>query len=99
MKKTLTSKDFELLHNANESVRGTIDYMKYHMMHEFKVKNNEGKWSGWKYCSWDSAYSLDEAIVKKVGENVYIMSECADEYGCVDRWKVTPEVNELLKIW
>lgn len=99
MKKTLTSNDFELLRNAVVSARGTNDYMKYRMMHEFKIKNSEGKWSGWKYCSWDSARSLDKAIVKKVGENVYIMSERADKYGCVDRWKVTPEVNELLKIW
>lgn len=98
MKKTLTSKDFELLRNANDSVRGTSDYMKYHMMHEFKVKNNEGKWSGWKFCSWDSAYSLDEAIVKKVGNNVYIMSENSYD-NSIDRWTVTEEVNELLKIW
>lgn len=96
MKKTLTSKDFELLRNANDLVRGTLDYMKYWMMHEFKVKNSEGKWSGWKYCSWDSAYSLDEAIVKKVGNNVYIMSESGRSF---DRWTVTEEVNELLKIW
>lgn len=96
MKKTLTSKDFELLRNANESVRGTSDYMKYWMMHEFKIKNNEGKWSGWKYCSWDSAYSLNEAIVKRVGNNVYIMSESERLF---DRWLVTEDVNELLKIW
>ena len=99
MKKELTKDDLNLLREANESVRGTKEYYKYHMCHEYK-KNKDGRWTGWKYFTWGIPYSLDEAIIKKVKDRVFIMSKepCALTHD-LDRWEVTESVNDLLHIY
>ena len=95
MKKTLTSKDLQKLFDAHDALKGTKEYMKYLMPNECKFKRN-GKWSSWKWIGWNVSYSLNEATIKKVGSNVYIMRKSEDEVDC---WQVTDEVNQLLKIY
>lgn len=101
MKKTLTLEELQKLWAANEAVKGTSEYLKYKMMHEWKRPHENGKWSNWLYCGWDIAYSLnDGAIVKKVKDTVYLMSKAPSNLdGSIDRWTVTEEVNELLHIY
>lgn len=100
MKKQLTAEDLSILREAHVALRGTKDYQKYLMENECKYKRAiDDKFTGWKWIGWNIPYSLDQAVVKKVGENVYIMREQPDGWGCVDRWAVTAEVNELLKIY
>lgn len=100
MKKQLTSEDLKVLRDAHVALKGTADYQKYLMENECKYKRAiDGKFSGWKWIGWNIPYSQDKLIVKKHGENVYLMCEQSDGFGCVDRWKVTEEVNELLKIY
>lgn len=97
MKKELTREELDILWEANDSTRGTKEYMKYWMPGEMKHKKN-GTWTGWKWVGWGIACG-NETKVKKFKEKVFIMSEEPDEFGCVMRYEVTPEVNELLKIF
>lgn len=99
IKKTLTFEDLKTLWNAHDVLRGTKDYQKYLMQNEWKHKFADGSYSNWKFAGWYIPYSIDEAIVKRVGDNVYIMSKEPDFNGTIDRWLVTEEVNELLNIW
>ena len=96
MKTRLTFEDMETLRSAHLSVRGTPDYQRYMMQNDFKHRLGNGKWSNWKFIGWYIPYSKDEAKIKRIGNDVYIMTE--DEIG-VDRYYVTPEVNALLGIY
>lgn len=40
MKKTVSEQEMNKLVEASDSVRGTKDYMKYHMMVEYKTKRD-----------------------------------------------------------
>ena len=57
MKRVVTKQELDTLVKANDTVRGTHDYMKYFMMMEYKTKQN-GKWSAWKYSSLISVRHL-----------------------------------------
>lgn len=98
MKKTVSEQDIQKLVEANDSVRGTSDYMKYHMMIEYKTKHN-GKWSSWKFLSWGVPIPFD-MIVKKVGKNIFLMREGLSAMGEeeITRYTLTESANTILNI-
>lgn len=98
MKKTVSEHEMNKLVEANDSVRGTNDYMKYHMMAEYKTKR-DGKWSKWNFLSWGVPVPFD-MTVKKVGENVFLMREgvnCMGEEE-ITRYTLTESVNQILNV-
>lgn len=98
MKKTVSEEEMRKLIEANDSVSGTSDYRKYHMMIEYKTKHN-GKWSNWKFLGWGVPVSFDMKV-KKVGENVFLMREdnnCMGEEE-VTRYTLTESVNQILNV-
>ena len=103
MKKNLTYEDLKTLRDAHLDLAGTPEYMKYKMENEWKYRKDNGNWSAWKWVGWYIPYSYDKAQIKKVRDTVYIVCEHPDGLGgsnpAVERYKVTPEVNELLHIY
>ena len=97
MKKTLTPDEMKTLRDAHLSVLGTPDYQKYLMENTWKTRRPSGRWTGWYWIGWRIPYSHNAATIKKVGGKVYIMTDNDD--GSIERYEVTPEVNELLSIY
>lgn len=83
MKTTITIKELSNLYNLNESVKGTKDYMKFHMQKDSKINNK------WVYIGWGIPSSNIEAKVKKVKDKYYLIQN--DE-----RYVISPVVYELL---
>lgn len=98
MKKTVSELEMQKLCEANDSVRGTTAYTKYHMMIEYKTKRN-GKWSAWKFLGWGVPVPFD-MVVKKVGEKIYLVREDLSVMGEyeVTRCTLTDTANEILNI-
>ena len=87
---------------ANESVKGTLEYNKYAMQSEYKHKNKyEKNFSSWIFIRYDIPIKNMKYYIKKIKSNLYIISE---EYNdgadnlIVDRWLVNDEVKKLLNI-
>lgn len=99
MKKMVSDQEMEKLVEANLSVCGTSDYMKYHMMTEYKTKCN-GKWSNWKFLGWGVPVPFDMKV-KKVGDNVFLMREDISHVGEeeVTRYTLTESVNQILNVF
>lgn len=100
MKRVVTKQELDTLVKANDTVRGTHDYMKYFMMMEYKTKQN-GKWSAWKYLGHGIPIPAD-MTVKKVKDAVYLMrSSISSETGEdeMTRLLVTEAVNKVLNIF
>jgi hypothetical protein len=77
--------------NANESVKGTHDSMKYHMETYYKYG---GKW---RFLSWGyPIYKVDNIDVyyKKWKDSEYLIFEKSD--GEVERYTITPRIKELI---
>lgn len=100
MKKMVTAEQLKAIINANESVCGTVDYMKYSMCCEYKYKGIDNKWSAWKYVAWTIPYGTGKFVkyyFKTVRGKLYIMVE--NKYDNeIERYEVTPAVKELLGI-
>ena len=86
-----------MLRDAHASVLGTPDYQKYLMQNEWKRKRQDGTWTPYRFIGWYIPYEHDGAKIKKVGDRVFIMTYEGDY--SVERYEVTPEVNELLNIY
>lgn len=97
LKKELTRDDLDKLREAHRAVKGTGNYSRYLMENDAQMTTDSGR-KYWTFIGWFLPYSLDEAIIKKYGDNVYIISiDCYD--GSLERYRVTEEVNELLNIY
>ena len=88
----LTKNQCELLRNANDKLRGTNDYNRYHM--ECTVRSESGKWL---FCSW-SAPRSNHLTVKTVRGVTYLYEN--DEFfpDCVYRYAVNDAVKKLLNL-
>lgn len=91
------------------SVKGTSDYLKYHMAAEYKyTKMNKNtlkdEYTHWYFTGYSIPFlteTSDFYYIKRVKNNLYIMSEpFYDEYGQlnVERFTVNEAVQELLHI-
>lgn len=96
MKKVLTEEQLKTIINAQESVRGTLDYCKYDMCYEYKYRKN-GKWTPWTYITWTIPMygNANDYYFKTVKDKLYIINECPSQRE-IYRYEVTPAVRELL---
>lgn len=87
--KEFTQEMYETLKAANDHVKGTSNYAKYYMPHEFK---HNGRW---RFSLWCIPCKLGE--IKKVKNKMYIMFR--DEHGTVhERCEITEDVKALLSL-
>ena len=100
MRKIVTDERIQTIIKANESVCGTVNYMKYSMCCEYKHKEIDNTWSAWKYVAWTIPYGTGKFVkyyFKTVRGKLYIMAE--NKYDNeIERYEVTPAVKELLGI-
>lgn len=82
--KAFTTEMLNALKEADESVRGTVQYSKYTM--ETDCKNDNGKWF---FVGWSIPYTT--GTIKTFKGNAYIVT-------LKERYHVTDEVKELLGI-
>ena len=98
MRKMVTNEQIQKIVDANETVCGTVNYMKYSMCCEYKYKETDNKWSAWKYVAWTIPYGTGKFVnyyFKTVRGKLYIMAE--NTYNNeIERYEVTPVVKELL---
>lgn len=97
MKKIVTMEQIQKIIDANNAVRGTYDYMKYYMCFEYKYRNYNNKWTGWKFMRWTipTAYTKGNYYLKTIKDRTFLMFERDDS---VERFEVNTAVKELLGI-
>ena len=94
----MTEKELNKIKEANESVKGTLEYTKYHMWCTSKSKRNN-KWTAWNFLG-RSIPKRTKYYIKMVKDKMYLIS---DEYKIfdsiyVERYEVTDEIKKLLEI-
>jgi len=96
-KRYITKEEIKKINDLNNSVRGTSEYTKYHMMQEFKYKK-DGKWTHWIYAGYIDRIYRKNLFVKTVKNKVYLVTETFTELGgdTVDRYEVTDTIKEVL---
>ena len=93
--------------NADSSVRGTDDYMRYRMEYSFKFFDDEKKiWTKWFHggfgipARYNPAWANSGYIIRVRNGNIFIESLQYREGGTntltVERYRVTDEVIKLL---
>lgn len=87
--KEFTAEMLQTLKDANDSVRGTVNYTKYWMEQDFKSKGR------WIFCQ--NYIPMKTGVIKTFKGNTYIITEDTT-YGYDDRFHVTNAVKELLNI-
>ena len=87
MKTTLSMKP---VYEANEQMKGTKDYMKYHMEMSSFIN---GKWV---FIGWYVPSQYQQATIKKVKNNSYLIIEHAN--GEKDRYVINKHVAIILGI-
>lgn len=100
MRNIVTDEQIIAIIKANESVCGTVDYMKYSMCCEYKHRKIDNTWSAWKYVAWTIPYGISKFVKyywKTVRGKLYIMAESKYDNE-IERYEVTPAVKELLGI-
>jgi len=82
------------LHEANESVKGTHDWQKYHMPQYAKRSNGKS----WFFVGCGIPYT-DTVSIKTWKNEIYLVSDLGNE-GSPDirKWTVSDEVKELLNL-
>lgn len=95
----ITAEEIEKIRQANESMKGTDKYNKYHMCHSSK-RTIDDKWGKWTYLGWDIPYRSIPYFIKTIKDTTYIMSEKYNDFGesCIERYEVTDSVKELLNL-
>lgn len=98
-KRYITKEEIKKINDLNNSVRGTSEYTKYHMMQEFKYKK-DGKWTPWIYAGYIDHINIKNLFVETVNDNVYLVSESFDELSddIVYRYEVTDTIKEILDL-
>ena len=86
--KEFTAEMLNALTEANNKVKGTTEYTKFHMENE--IKSEKG---GWHFASHSIPHQT--GIIKTFKGNTYIITENAFYK---ERYHVTDEVKELLGI-
>lgn len=84
--KEFTTEMLEKLSNAQESVRGTADYLKYHMECDWKYNGS------WRLQSWSIPRTTGK--IKTFKGKTYIVTEYE---GCFERYPVRHTVSEEVK--
>lgn len=99
MKKIVTASEIALLREADDRVKGTNDYTKYHMMIEYKTKVG-GRWSPWKFLTWSVPYPQDMKV-SKFKDKIFLSTEGHNVLGNeeITRYTLTEEVNKILKVY
>lgn len=101
----ISKEDIQKIKDANESVKGTLDYTKYLMEEEYRYYNEEKeKWGRWKYIAWsypiryNPGWANSGYYIEIYRGHVFIKSLAYTEFGrkCVDRYRVTDRIMELL---
>lgn len=86
--KEFTKEMCDIIWSANDSVRGTSEYLKYHVQCDKKMKNY------WKFTMW--TIPTCPGFFKSVRGKLYIVS---DEGWCgTYRYEVSEEIKKLLGI-
>ena len=85
--KVITAAQLQVIRDAYESIRGTNQYCKYHMEHDFK--DNKGKWQ---FLNYGVPYQKHDLKVKRYRDTLYIMTP--DD----ERYVLTDAVLELIGI-
>ena len=102
--------DIKKIIQLNESVKGTTDYMKYHMEMSYKHDNTKkGGFTNWKFLGYGYPFEHDEKewsnsgyVFKIVKGHVYIETfQHKDSYGTtqIERWYVTDRIMEEMGWW
>ena len=86
--KEFTKEMLGKLMEANNSMKGTNNYTKYHMENEAKSENGR-----WFFIGHSIPYQT--GIIKSFKESTYIITESSS---CKARYRVTDEVKNLLGI-
>lgn len=98
----VSMEQIDKIKQANETVKGTLEYGKYTMQYEYKYKNkNDESFCNWKFVGYGIPIKNMIYHLKKIKNNLYIISEeYEDSFGnlTVDRWLVTDTVKYLLSI-
>lgn len=95
MKKFVSPEQLNRIFEANENQKGCVNFWKYHMCLECKFKSVDGKWTGWKHCTWSVPSVNGTYYFKTVKGTMYMMRELDSE---VERFIVTREIKELLNL-
>lgn len=89
--KEFTAEMLNKLHDANETVRRTADYIKYHMQSDAKHNGS------WRFIGWSIPFTTGK--IKTFKDKTYIVIEyegITERYP--QRYRVSEEVKELLGI-
>ncbi len=96
-KRILTKEEIKKINDLNNSVKGTPEYAKYHMMQEFKYKK-DGKWTRWIFAGHTGNIYKKHLFVKYIKDKIYLVTETFTELDSdtVDRYEVTDTIKEVL---
>lgn len=93
--KEFTKEMLKKLHDANDALRGTPDYMKYHM--ECYMKDRNANNARWKFYGWTIPHK--EGVIKTIKGTTCIVCEFSGMFAQYnERYFISDEVKELLGI-
>lgn len=94
MKRKVELEKLNILYAANEKLKGTDNYIKYHMCYETKMPNGSWAFCGWCVPSLNPDY-IEDCYIKTFKSKEYLYIEYRNG---PDRWTLKDSVKELLKL-
>jgi hypothetical protein len=96
----VVSKVFSVWNEANDEVKGTLDYAKYHACMSYKViGTNKWIFSGWYVPNYDP--NIITVTIKKVRGVTYLIVDCTVHIGypnfaTIERYELNQNVLDLI---